>query len=289
MAVAATMAQLLALTRMPPRYRAVIGLLALLMYVLVTGYSPSAVRAYAMVFFFWSSRAFQRQPNAFSALVNSAIAVLLWDPRQIWLPGFQLSYCVVGGLITYAVFLQNTAQWRDFKANWLPWRTHQHQKPWWIHGMVVLYKLFTISLTASLFSAPMIISYFGLFSPGAIFLNMLLVPLAGLVVATGCLVMLFGILSLDSLVLFYNHAAWTMIAVMELKIDLALSFPGYFQNRQWPHPVTGPLLSFFAVALSAGLREAYRKNQTTARFTIIAPILLVFGGILLGSLPVSDE
>lgn len=289
MAVAATIAQLLALTRMPARYRAAIGLLVLLLYVLVTGYSPSAVRAYSMVFFFWGSRAFLRQPNAFSALINSAIAVLLWDPRQLWLPGFQLSYCVVGGLITFAVFLQNTGQWRDFKANWLPWRSHQQVKPWWIKGMVAVYNLFTMSLTATLFSAPLIITYFGLFSPGAIFLNMLLVPLAGLLVTTGCLVMILGIFSFDNLVYFYNHATWLMIAIMELKIDLALGFPGYFQNRQWPIPVTGPLLSLSAVALSTLLREAYRKNQTSTKFTIIAPIVLVLGGIILGSIPFVED
>lgn len=289
MAVAATIAQLLALTRIPGNYRAVIGLVVLLMYVLVTGHSPSAVRAYAMVFFFWGSRAFFRQSNTFCALINSAIAVLIWDPRQLWLPGFQLSYCVVGGLITLAAFLQNTRQWRDIKANWLPWRTSQQSKPWWINGVIGIYNLFTLSLSATIFSSPLIITYFGLFSPGAIFLNMLLVPLAGLVVATGCLVMIFGILSFDSLIYFYNHAAWAMIAVMEVKIDLALALPGYFQNRHWPIPATGPLLSLTAVIMSTILREAYRKEKVSARFAILAPIMLVFGGIILGSIPTATD
>lgn len=285
MAVAATLAQVLALTRLPPGIVAVVGLTGVWVYVMMTGHTPSAVRAFTMVAFFWGAKAFLRQSNSFGALANSALAVLILDPRQLWLPGFQLSYMVVGGLVTVAALLEVSGRGMIDRPTW---REEQFVprafkvRLWMIRQAL---RLFFLSLTASLFSAPLIISFFGLFSPVAVFLNMVLVPLAGLVVSTGCLVIVLGLAGFDSLAIFYNHAAWIAIGSMEWSIEVALSMPGTWHERHWPHHFIGPVLSFGSLVLAAFTREACRRDHCSVPFAVGAPMVLLFLGILLGSVP----
>lgn len=283
MAVAAAVAQVLSLLRIPAVPKGLLGLSIVLLYVLVTGYSPSAVRAFSMVLCYWVALMLRRQANPFAAWVNSALLVLLWDPRQLWLPGFQLSYGVVGGLITVAGLMQD--RWRNHPdpVDWRP-RSLRYRIQTLPKDLTnILKQLFTLSLCASLFSAPLIISYFELFSGGAVFLNMILVPLAGLVVATGCLSLAGGLFLGTWWAAFYNQAAWILLATMEGLIGLALRLDGYFHGRVWPWEPTGPLLTFGALLLAAGLREWARQGRVRPGFAITAPMALILGGIILGS------
>lgn len=283
MAVAASVAQVLSLLRVPSLPKGVIGLGIVLLYVLVTGYSPSAVRAFSMVLCYWIAVMVRRQANPFAAWVNSALLVLLWDPRQLWLPGFQLSYGVVGGLITVAGLMQD--RWRnpDNPVDWRPRPLRRRMREWPLKFADFCKQLFTLSLCASLFSAPLIISYFELFAAGAVLLNMVLVPMAGLVVATGCLSMAGGFAFGTGWSAFYNQAAWLLLATMEGLIGLVLRFEGYFHGRVWPWEPTGPLLTFGALLLASWLREWARQGKVRPAFAIAAPMVLILGGILLGS------
>jgi len=213
--IATVVAQALLLLRVPSKLRPLLGLPLVYLYVEITGGAPSAMRAFLMAAFFWASFAINRQRSPFAALVGSAVAVLIWDPAQLWSIGFQLSYAVVASILLFGLpvhqYLCHTL--RPFR--WLPeenWSRSQHLLR---QSLEVILLLFAISLAAWLASAPLSAGIFGFIAPGAILLNMLLVHLAGIVIVTGVLSIGFGLCGLLPVSAYVNHAAWLVISVMD--------------------------------------------------------------------------
>ena len=118
--IATVIAQFLLLIRVPRAVAPWIGLPLLYLYVEITGGTPSAIRAFLMAAFFWSSFACQRQRSPFSALMCSAILVLIIDPNQLWSLGFQLSYAVVLSILLFGLPLHQVLTGRCQPYQWLP-------------------------------------------------------------------------------------------------------------------------------------------------------------------------
>ncbi len=232
-AVALTLALLLRLTRSPEWLAAMIGLLLLFLYVLATGAPPSAVRAYLMVFFYWMARAVLRQRESLAALVASAVAVLLWQPQQLFTAGFQLSYAVVAAILLFGLPMA-----ASLRCQIDPWRfvPESSLSRWqlWVWGAVQkLSDTFSISLAATLGSTPLIIAYFGLLTPGALFLNLVLIPCASLAVMDGVLSVGLDLVGLPEAGAFLNRGAWVVLAFMIWLVRLVLLIPGFFLEVEW--------------------------------------------------------
>lgn len=224
--IATVLAQFLILVRVPRKLSPFIGLPLLYLYVEITGASPSAVRAFLMTLFFWASFAFTRQRSPLAALAASAVFVLIFKPDQLWSIGFQLSYTVVLSILLLGLPLYEFATERLRPFRYLPkasWTRTQHLYAW---AQDALLLLFAISFSAWLASAPLSAAFFGYFSPGAIFLNMLLVNLAALAISSGVISLCFGILGLGSVAGFINHAAWVSIQTMDSLVAWSTGFTG---------------------------------------------------------------
>jgi len=72
---------------------------ALLLYTLLAGAKPSIVRADVMATVFLLAYALNREPDVPSAMALAALILLLWQPANLFDPGFQLSFVVVGTLV----------------------------------------------------------------------------------------------------------------------------------------------------------------------------------------------
>lgn len=284
--VAFALHSLLTLLRVPQKPAAVIGLILLFCFVGITGAAPSAIRAFLMVLFFWGARLFVRAPNPIAALANSALFVLLLLPNQLWNPGFQLSYTVVAGILFLGLPLARHLQerWTPFSGlppsslNWTQRRTVEA-----VHGTAMT---LAVSLSATLLSSPLSIHYFGIFAPGAVLLNLLLIPAAGLVIVAGFISVFLSLCGLGIGGILFNHAGWILIAIMEFIVGLAQSIPFLFWEAEFLSNWQGPL-AVLAI-LSTLLVCAYRQWQapffhfvtpffvfilflaTTARLTFLA-------------------
>jgi len=190
----------------------------LLVYTLATGMKASAVRACIMALLFFSAPLFGRRPDGPSALAAAALLILLFAPRQILEPGFQMSFAVVAGIMLFL-------PWAGRVGSLVP-----VEEPWSAGGSGVarraLYRaaagvvgLGCISLAAWLFSAPLTAYYFNTFSPAAAVGNILVVPGAFLVVFTGCLALVAGF-AVPPLAGVFNNAnvvfAGLLLKVVEL-------------------------------------------------------------------------
>lgn len=282
MAVAFTIATLLSLLRIPRAPAAILGLGLLFMYVQATGAPPSATRAYSMVFFYWVAQAFLRQRLPVAALVASAVATLLWSPQQLFAAGFQLSYTVVSAILLFGVPLGQALAARIQGSRYVPvaeWSKATHLALKGARGTV---QLFAISLAASLGSLPLILGFFGLITPGAVFLNMILVPLAGFVVIAGCLAMVAGVAGLEFVAAFWNHGAWLILRFMTGLIDLCLRIPGFFQPFEWRW---SPAAYIAAMAFIGSCALLHREWARAWSFRWLLPPAVIVIALLIGSQP----
>jgi competence protein ComEC len=279
--IATVIAQSLILLRVPRRWSPFIGLPLLYLYVEITGASPSAVRAFLMAAFFWASFAFTRQRSPFAALCGSAVFVLIFKPEQLWSIGFQLSYTVVLSILLFGLPLHESASRRLRPFAYLPessWAPSQHVYAW-VQDKVLL--LFAISFSAWLASAPLSAGFFGYISPGAVFLNMILVNLAALAISTGVIALSLAIIGLDIITGFLNHGAWLTIHAMDSAVIASLEIPGMiFECPDFPEWVAyGALLAYFASLLA--LNSAGPRIRTGLWFL---PPFVIIGSLLLGIL-----
>ncbi len=247
--IAMTLYSILGFIRIPRQIGAVIGLTLLLIFVDATGSSPSAVRAFAMASFLWAARVLHRPGNPASALSLSALVILIINPYQLLSTSFQLSYGVVLSLLLLGVPLG-----RSLNTAWTPliYRPPDEQS-WWLKridatGRALLTGI-AISLAATLISTPITIASFGLWSPGAVIGNVILVPTASLAIVAGCGSMLAGLLGLAPLSVLLNHAALVVIWLMEGLIRIGLELPGMFWETSLRAEWLGPAMLILLIGL----------------------------------------
>jgi competence protein ComEC len=69
-------------------------------YALITGFSPSVLRATVMLSFIIVGEAFGKKGNIYNSIATSAFLLLLINPLMIMEVGFQLSYAAVIGIVS---------------------------------------------------------------------------------------------------------------------------------------------------------------------------------------------
>ena len=271
--IALSLSHFLGLLRIRGLPAAFLALAVLSLYVEITGASPSAKRAFGMIAFFWSAKFLKRQPSSLGALTASAVGVLIIDPSELWGIGFQLSYTIVAAILLYGLPL---ASW--LSERWLPFRDRPKARLNSLQrsfrkAVRALFLSFSISLSATLISSPISIAHFGNFSPGAVILNMLLVPAASLVIVTGFLSLLAGLAGFNLLNAFLNHSAWVLIALMKALVNRALEVSALFPAIRFSYDLVAPLciLSMLAMLLIGVDRAALRRPW----FYLLLPTLLI--------------
>lgn len=239
--IATALARILSLCQIPARIAPLLGLPALYLYVEITGGAPSAMRAFIMTVFFWLAFLFQRQRNSFSALLASALGVLLYEPMQLFSLGFQLSYAVVASILLLGLPLYGTLHAKLQRYQWIPIEDRTRLQKLFQELLDGLALLFAVSFSAWLASTPFSLSYFGFISFVAVLLNMALVNLAALTICIGILAISLGVLGFMSVAAFINHAAWVTLMIMDGCTQIAVQFeflilttPNYPLNFSYP-------------------------------------------------------
>lgn len=265
------------LMRVPRRVAVVVQLLALWIFVQATGAAPSAVRAWLMIAFFRSAQELKWPGNAVSAIAASAVVVLLLDPFQLFGSSFQMSYGVVAALLLLGAPLSDRVDtWFKPYAS-LPepaWTCRQRMWAW--AGREVLQTVM-ICYAATVVSMPMAVDVFGWFTPGSFFANLLVVPLAVLVVAAGFCGSCVGAVGIPWLPSIFNHAGALVLAVMEWMLEMVVKMPGIAFPAEFRTEWLGGAL---IVAL-LGLLLAGYANQWRGPFRVWLPLAFVAAGMAL--------
>ncbi|MGD0337935.1 MAG: DNA internalization-related competence protein ComEC/Rec2 [Bacteroidota bacterium] len=178
-------------------------ILTLLLYMAVAGSTPSIVRATLMVVVVLVGNIIQRRANIMNALAVSALIIYVYDARQFFDIGFQLSY---GAVISLVLF------YSPVESAIIP-IFERYRPTRWLSPIV---KLFVVSLVAQMGTLPLIVQYFGRISLVSFFANVVVVPAANIALALGIVVVVLSIFSSWCAVL--AGAATHMLLYLTLKI-----------------------------------------------------------------------
>ncbi|MEB3339196.1 ComEC/Rec2 family competence protein [Okeania sp.] len=141
------------------------GLFTLIIYVGLTGGSPSVLRAAFMGVAALVGIVSQRQVQPLAALVLAATLLLLINPLWIWDLGFQLSFLATLGLLVTTPPLIK-------RLDWLP------------SGIA---SLIAIPIAASVWTLPLLLYVFSVVSPYTILVNIITAPLVAVITLGGFL------------------------------------------------------------------------------------------------------
>ena len=82
--------------------KAILSLILIWLFALITGLGASVLRAAVMATFMAIGQSMKRRGNGYNVLAASAFVLLLWNPMLLFDVGFQLSYlCVIGIMYFY--------------------------------------------------------------------------------------------------------------------------------------------------------------------------------------------
>ncbi|MCK5760250.1 MAG: ComEC/Rec2 family competence protein, partial [Candidatus Delongbacteria bacterium] len=152
------------------RYRINIHLVVcatiLISYILLTGSSPSVIRAVIMSIIALLSFPMKRKLKILDIIATAGIFSLIIDPNQIFKLGFILSFTAVLSLVVIYRFLASQTLissliQKSGKVSYL------------IKGLLV-------SVSASIGTLPVVLYYFGKFNAFSILANVVLIPITGL-------------------------------------------------------------------------------------------------------------
>jgi len=201
----------------------VVSSIIMILYVLLIGAPPSAVRALIMGMFLVFSELLGRPGNGARFLVFAASIMIFLNPQIVWSIGFQLSFSAVLGIIFLSPIFE-----RAFER--FPNPLH-------------IQTLISISLAAQVSVFPLLLFYFGEGSIVGILVNILIIPLLPLLlvssfvaVALGIIHPLLGIIFsvpatilLSGLLFIMNFAATPSFStVIVPSFSWALIIPYYF-------------------------------------------------------------
>lgn len=151
--------------------KAILILVAIWSFALVTGASPSVLRSATMFSFVVLADALGRNKNFYNTLTASAFCLLLYDPYWLLSVSFQLSYLAILGIVYFQP---------KIVALWV------------IENKIgnYLWELNAVSLAAQLMTLPFTLLYFHQFPTYFWLSSLVLVPLSGLELGAGLLLLI---------------------------------------------------------------------------------------------------
>lgn len=135
-------------------------------YAILTGLSPSVMRAAIMFSCFAAGGIMKHGYHSINILCFSAWLQMLVDPYVIFNAGFQLSYAAVAGILVFHKPFKHAVY---FRQKWLRY----------------LWEMVSLTLAAQLATAPVSLYWFGQFPTWFAFSNLPIVPLSGLALQLG--------------------------------------------------------------------------------------------------------
>jgi len=168
--------------RIPFRVRYLTLPLPLLLYVLVTGGHPAAVRAWLMLTLWSLCKGMFRAVSPFNTVCVAALLLLIVDPLNLVKVGFQYSFVVVTVLVAGWRWVARLSFLVIERGVWTPmrYRAVGGVKAWQRRGL----ELLGGSVLAWLGSVGLTVWYNGLFIPGNPLVNAVAAPTAWLTVCT---------------------------------------------------------------------------------------------------------
>lgn len=182
-------------------------ILCLILFVIITGFSPSVLRAALMLSLVSIGSTFYKQGNSYNTLLVSAFVLLLYNPYLIEDASFLLSYFAVFGIMYLYPILHRLFIFDNKIGQWF-------------------WNLILMSVAATVFTLPISLYFFHQFPIWFAFSNLIIIPISiFLMAATVILIVCYKIVFLKaSLVFLMNGSTSIMLWVAQLTDNSSYGF-----------------------------------------------------------------
>ena len=182
--IAAIFLALFGIMRIPRKINFVLTLIFLIFYSFAAGSNPPIVRATVMFAFLVIGYLIDRENDILNSLSLAAFLILLWNPKELFDPSFQLSFISLAGIIVLVPKI-NAIFGIDMTAKkTIPQKIGLY-----------LYLGVATSMAAWIATWPVILAYFSVVSPVSVLANITAVPLLFILTAVSFLFIAGGMIS----------------------------------------------------------------------------------------------
>ncbi len=162
------------------------------LYAFITGFSASVSRSALMFSLIAVGKNLRKQHYMMNTIAASAFLLLLFQPRLLFQPGFQLSYAAVCGIVLFHKPLSEK------------WPVHNKFGKW-------IRDLCSVSVIAQMSTAPLVVYYFHTFSLVGVFANLLVIPLITILLYAVIFMLVLGFVGI-----YYAPLAFVVNAVASI-------------------------------------------------------------------------
>lgn len=237
------------LIRLPQRISSFLTFLVLIVFTIMTGATPSVVRATIMASAIIIGKIIDRDTNIYNSLALSSLIILLHNPLTLFDIGFQLSFGAVLSLVYFTPLIE--------------------PKLWFLPRYLA--KLVSVSLAVQIGISPIIIFYFDKLSLVTILANIIVVPLVGVILTIGLGMIFIGIIfiplaNLIGMINFY------LISGLFLAVSFFAHIP--FAYIYLPTPSFPLLISYYLCLWAISKHKKIGTSKVIIGILIIGNIFL---------------
>lgn len=193
--------------------------LVLGLYGYICGWTSSISRSILMFTIFEFSRIINRNSPPINNLAFAAFCLVLLNPMNLFEVGFQLSFMGVFSILWILPLFQN---WIEVQNKFLQY----------------FWELLTVTISAQIGVVPLLLFYFGEFSYNGILLSLLLIPLVGLIMIIGFL-----------LIICFKIPFINLLLAKICGLILHLFFTILDLSNNWVYKFEYPDISFYHLTL----------------------------------------
>lgn len=218
-------------------------------YALITGLSPSVMRASAMFTIYIAGETLQRRSNVYNSLSASAFLLLLINPNNLFDLGFLLSYSAVFGIVYLQPRIQNILIIKN-------------------KILLFFWSLLTVSLAAQIATFPITIFFFNQFPTYFWLSNTFIIPAVMILIPAGIALLFLSALQFIAtpLALLVHY----LVKTMYLFLSFIDNLPGSVANLS----ITN--LQLLLIVLALLLFFSFLESRKAGHLKLALTVLLVF-------------
>jgi len=179
--------------------------IVLIIYIILVRFKTPVIRASMMAILYLVGQSLERKTTTYNIIFAAMTMILLFNPRELFNPGFHFSFMAVFSIIygydklNHLLPLNGYIEERIKKNRWLT-----YLRKW-------IWMPFLVSLAAVLGTSPLTLYYYGLFPVFALIANLIVIPLTGIIVFLSLFLLFIGGLSdvlaggIAMMIQFVNH------------------------------------------------------------------------------------
>lgn len=233
------------------RLKLIISLICLWLFALITGFSPSVLRATAMFSLMEIGRCMGYRTNSYNTLAAVAFALLIADHRNLYNLGFQLSFLAVLSIMMFYPHIRNLLY---IKTKLLRW----------------IWELMAVSIAAQIGTLPITLLNFGQFSNYFLLTNMMATPMASIIIYLAVLLLIVS--PIQPLFWCIGKALGFTVWLLNSGLRGIEALPGALSQGLYCSPLQSILLVAAIATLALYLE---RKHLRNLRLTLIFLCLFV--------------